>query len=124
MVGSRQFPSDCPPNDLVITGTVNVSGLSIRGLVTYVTINDATWTALPPTALTQRNAIRIQNRSGVQVVTNYDNSDIGIPLPATYQGMELQNNGDTYYDIRNTIKIYAKAAPGSGSVILRVEEIA
>lgn len=100
------------------------SGLRTRGVVTAVTINDTTWTALPPTPLVGRNAMRIQNESAFEMRTNYDNTDIGQPLPAGYVGMKIIANGENYYDITDTIQIYAKLAPGSGAVTINIEEIA
>jgi hypothetical protein len=95
----------------------NPSGLRNGGKVTEVTINDITWTALPSTALTDRNAMSIINRSGVEVKVNYDNSVAG------YVGVPINNNDERYYDIKDTIVIYAKATTGAGSVTLIIEEI-
>lgn len=98
-----------------ISGVINVSGLTIAGRITEVTINDATWTALPATPLTNRNAMSIQNRSGVEIKLNYDNT------VATYFGVVITNNGERMYDITDDIIIYAKSS--SGTVNIVVEEI-
>jgi hypothetical protein len=98
------------------TISFSYSGLNIAGKVTEVVVNDTTWTALPATALTARNAIRIQNYSNVEVKTNYDSGVAG------YVGMVIDaNGGHAAYDITPMIVIYAKAA--SGSVTLYVEEL-
>lgn len=96
---------------------IQPSGLRIKGLITVVSINDTIWTPLPATPLTQRNAVRIQNYSGAEIKTNYDPTVVG------YVGMTVLNFGEIFEDITDTILIYAKAAPGSGTVTLNVEEI-
>ena len=91
------------------------SGLNIAGLITIVSINDSTWTALPITPLTDRNAICIQNSSGVEIKINYSSSIVG------YVGISIPNNGQRYYDITENIVIYAKSS--AGNVDVTVEEI-
>lgn len=109
---------DCLIQGNYITGTLKVSGLTIGGRVSVVTINDASWTPLPATALASRNAIGIQNVSGVEIKLQYDQSTVG------YIGVKMGIEGERYYDITDTIPIYARAAPGSGSVQVVIEEIA
>jgi len=92
------------------------SGLKNAGRHTSVDINASSWTALPLVALTDRNAIAIQNNSAVEVKINYDNSI------ATYSGMTIRKNGgERQYDIKDTIIIYAKCK--SGTATLDVEEL-
>ncbi len=100
-----------------ITGEVSTSGLKNAGRVTEVEINDATWTALPTTPLTDRNAMSIQNPSGVEIKLNYSNAIVG------YVGMPMRENAERFYDIKGTIVIYAKSAPGTGTVTLNIEEL-
>lgn len=101
--------------------TIHPTGLNNGGKVTKVTVTDAAWTALPPTPLTGRNAIRVQNQSTSQIRTNYDFTG---PLPAGYEGMWVKPNGETFYDITDSVVIYAKAEPGAGSITeILVEEI-
>ena len=45
-------------------GTFSLTGLNNGGLVTEITLNPTTRTALPTTALANRNAMSIQNRTG------------------------------------------------------------
>lgn len=97
-------------------GEFRPSGLTIGGKITLVTINDSTWSALPTTALTNRNAICIQNRSGQEIKINYDNTVVG------YVGVVLPDKGERYYDISDSIVIYAKSSSGTANVT--VEEIA
>ncbi len=101
------------------TGNVTSTpgGLQNGGRVTIVTINETTWTALPPTALTDRNALSIINTSGVEIKINYDNSVVG------YVGVPIRNNDERYYDVKDTIVIYAKSTTGSGSVDVTIEEL-
>lgn len=98
-----------------VTGNITLQGLNIRGLMTEVTINDSTWTALPALPLVNRNAIRIQNQSGVEIKTNYDNTVVG------YVGIKIAADGSDAYDIRDNIIIYAKSS--GGNAIVLVEEL-
>lgn len=109
--------TECIIQGNVITGTLKVSGLNIGGRVSVVTIDDVSWTALPAVALDQRNAIGIQNSSGVEIKINYDPTTVG------YIGVRMGIEAERYYDITDAIPIYAKAAPGSGAVTVIVEEI-
>jgi hypothetical protein len=97
------------------SGSFSVSGLKNGGRVTEVTINSSSWTALPPTALSNRNAMSIQNYSGVDVKLNYDNATVG------YVGAILQDGNERFYDISDAIVIYAKASSGTPTLI--VEEL-
>lgn len=94
---------------------VTTSGLEIAGKVTEVALNSATWTALPATALANRNAICIQNPTGIEIKINYDNSVVG------YVGVIIGPSGERYYDITDSIVIYAKSASGTPTV--NVEEL-
>lgn len=98
------------------TGTFTPTGLQTGGKVTEVTLNSSTWTALPTTALTDRNAMSIQNRSGIEIKINYSNAISG------YVGIVIPDSGERFYDITDAIVIYAKSA--SGTPTIYVEEIA
>ena len=98
-----------------VSGTFTPSGLKVAGRITAVTLNSATWTALPLTPLTARNAMRIQNQSGIEIKLNYDNTE------PTYLGVWIKPNGSELYDISDTIVLYGKSASGTPTVI--VEEI-
>lgn len=99
-----------------ISGTFAPTGLNVGGLVTEVTLNDTTWTALPGTALANRNAMAIQNLSGIEVKLNFNSSQAG------YVGIVLGHGSERSYDITDEIVIYAKAS--SGAPVLNVEELA
>ncbi|MEY2859134.1 MAG: hypothetical protein RLZZ74_3447 [Cyanobacteriota bacterium] len=99
-----------------VSGLLQPAGLSIAGKTSQVMINDANWTALPITPLNKRNALSIQNYSGVEIKLNFDQTTIG------YYGLIVLPGVERYYEISDTIPIYAKSK--SGSVIITVEEIA
>jgi len=117
------FPAPTPDagnplnGTLSVSGTFTTSGLKIAGLITTVTINDATWTALPGTPLANRNAISVQNESAFQVRYNYN------PLTVGYKGVRINADGERFLDVTESIILYAKASPGSGSVDLIIEEL-
>lgn len=96
------------------------SGLTVAGRVTIVSITSVGWTVLPATALTDRNAITIQNTGGTEIKLNYDIS--GSPPVIGYVGVIMPVDGERFYDITDDIKIYARAASGSPSIT--VEELA
>jgi len=98
-----------------ITGEFSPSGLINGGLITEVTLNSSTWTALPATPLSDRNALAIQNYSGQDIKINYDNSAVG------YVGVLIKNESERNYDVKDTIIIYAKSSTSSCTVT--VEEI-
>lgn len=93
------------------------SGLRNGGRHSEVSIDDNGFTALPATPLTNRNAIAIQNNTAFDVKLNYSDS-IG-----TYTGILLRPGSERQYDIKDTINLYARAEPGSGTILLDVEEI-
>lgn len=99
-----------------LTGEIKPTGLNTGGRVTEVTLNSFSWTALPLTPLADRNAIAIQNPSGIEIKLNFDNSVAG------YVGMIVGDGSERTYDIKDTIIIYGKAQTGSPKV--NVEEIA
>lgn len=120
----RKFMSDSSGNVAVntianivgaIEGSFAPSGLKNAGKITTVTIGDSVWTPIPATPLTDRNAMSIQNLSNVNVKINYDNSVSG------YNGIEIKSGFERYYDIKDTIILYAKSE--SGSVQLVIEEL-
>ena len=54
-------------------GTVSSvpSGLSIAGLITEVTLNTVTWTALPAASLVDRNSMALQNLNADIISVNF-----------------------------------------------------
>ena len=103
------------PSGGEVTGEFTPTGLTTAGLLTPVILSDAAWTALPPSALTDRNAISIQNVSGVEIKVNYDNTEVG------YVGVAVESGAERFYNITDSIPIYAKAASGTPTIM--IEEI-
>jgi len=101
-----------------ITGSFTPGGLQNEGKYTPVTINDSSWTPIPATAQADRNQINIQNFTGYEVKINhtgtggYDNN-----------GMRIPDQTERFYQIKDSIVIYARATTGAGSVVLDVEEL-
>lgn len=109
-------PSAPVPVPEVNVGSFTPRGLNVSGRVTQVTLNATTWTALPATPLTNRNAMAVQNISTVEIRLNYAADIVG------FQGMRLTGGQERQYDIRDTIVIYGKARTGTATI--NVEEIA
>lgn len=105
-----------PVSDPVnVSGSFAFSGLNIAGRITQVSLNASTWTALPATALANRNAMSIQNISGTEIKIQYDNAVVG------YVGVTIKSGDERFYDITENVIIYAKSA--SGTPVVQVEEL-
>lgn len=104
-----------PGSTVGIDGKVQVKGLSIAGKFTAVALDAINWAPLPAVAQTNRNAIRIQNQSNVEIKTQYD------PLTVGYVGAIIAPNGSDAYDITEDIIIYAKCETGTCTIL--VEEL-
>jgi len=99
-----------------VTGEISPSGLKVAGRMQQVTIPDNAWVPLPAVALSGRNAISVQNQSGFEMKVNYDNS-VG------YIGANVAPNGERFWDVTDAITLYGRAFPGTGSILILVEEI-
>lgn len=108
-------PDPAPETDPGLTVNANFTGLHIAGKVTIVTLNAATWTALPAAALANRNAICVINTSGVEIKLNYNSGIAG------YVGVPLDALNQRFYDITDAIPIYAKTSAGTHDIT--VEEL-
>ena len=95
---------------------VQLSGLNIGGRITSVSLNNTTWTALPSTPLSNRNAMSIQNTSAEEIKINYDNSVVG------YVGVKISPDSERFYDVTENVIIYAKSS--ASSITIQVEELA
>lgn len=100
----------------IVEGNFSFSGLRIGGRISEVVLDDINWTALPLTALANRNSISIQNISGLEIKIQYDNTTVG------YLGVAIAPGGERFYDLTDAIVIYAKASSGTPTII--VEELA
>lgn len=92
-----------------VTGTFTPSGLSTGGLITEVTLSTATWTALPPTPLANRNAMGFQNRTSDVISVNFD-------TPAGTIGWKVAPNGELFFDVTDAVTVYAKALTGTPTI--------
>ena len=112
--------SDCgvsgTAQGLTSSGTFIQSGLTVGGLLTKVTLNAVTWTALPPNPLANRNALSIQNTSAIQIVLDYVDTN---PI---YEGVIVNSGAERFYTITDKIIIYAKAQSGTPTIM--IEELA
>lgn len=102
-----------PDNPLQVTASF--TGLRIAGRITEVTLSNLIWTPLPTVPLVNRNALSIQNISGTNIKIGYD------PTEADYFGVQVASGIERFYDITDSIVIYAKAESGSPKII--VEEL-
>lgn len=110
------FSPDPPVEYAPPLGVVGVSGLTIAGKITVVTLNDVGWTALPAVPLVQRNQINLQNDSGFDFKLQYN------PLTAGYVGFKIADGVERQYGITDTIIVYGKFQPG-GAGSITVEEL-
>lgn len=101
------------PNGGSVTATPG--GLLNGGLHTVVELVDFEWRPIPPTALPDRNAMRIQNFSGGEMKTNYSSSIVG------YVGMRVVNQGEAFWDIKDSVVLYGRSQ--NGTINIDVEEI-
>lgn len=91
------------------------NGLRVAGRVSVVNVNANTWTALPASPLSQRNAISIQNLSGQPIKVNYSSSIAG------FVGITIADQSERNYNITDAIILYAKCQSGTAQII--VEEL-
>ena len=91
------------------------SGLSTAGRITSVDVSDSVWTSIPEIPLENRNAIAIQNDSGVDVKINYSNT------ADTSLGINISNGCERFYDITDSIDLFAISSSGTATLI--IEEI-
>jgi hypothetical protein len=118
-IGDNACPLGAPIN-ATISGTIATtpSGLRIQGKHSFVSVNSTSWTKIPAIPLIDRNGMSIQNESGIDVRIRYLEG-IG---DLTWRGSLISgNNGDRFYNIKDTIEIYAKSASGTPELI--IEEI-
>lgn len=98
-----------------VSGTITTSsgGLTTSGVITEVSVNDTTWTALPASPLASRKVIAIQNESGQTCKLNYDNAAAG------FVGVYLKTGAERQYD--SSVVVYAKCTTGTATLV--VEEV-
>jgi hypothetical protein len=89
--------------------------LNIGGVITSVSLNSTTWTALTPTPLSTRKTVAVQNQSNGEIKLSYSNTTPG------YVGVAIAKGGERVYNLSADVMIYGKSAAGSVTVI--VEEV-
>lgn len=115
-VMSGSLPVVIASDQTEIPVTSKPAGLENQGLITRVTLNSTTWTALPASALVDRNGLGIQNDSNVKIKLNFDNTE------PSFIGWGVNANGETFLDISNSVVVYAKSE--SGTPTITVMEVA
>jgi len=112
-ITGTQVPNDKYALDVAVKESISIgstpSGLTIGGKITEVTLNTSTWVALPTTPQTDRNAMGFQNLSNDVVSINF-------ATPAGTIGWKVQANGELFFDVTDSIIVYAKAMTGSPTV--------
>lgn len=106
--------------DVSVTGSIIAlpSGLRNAGRHSFVTVNSTSWTPLPAVPLIDRNGVSIQNESGIAVRIRYVEG-IG---DLSWKGSRIPGNfGDRFYDVKDTIVLYAMSESGTPELI--IEEI-
>lgn len=98
-------------------GDINATpaGLRTAGKITEITVDSTSWTALPLSALTDRNGLGVQNVGNKQIKLNFDNTEPG------YVGWIINSGGETFIDVTDAVVVYAKA--DSGNQLLIVMEV-
>lgn len=95
--------------DNQVSGSFTPSGLTTEGKITHLSVGTS-WTALPATPLSGRNAIEIVNRGAATIFIEFDNA------VATGNGRPLGAGQSYFIDITDDILVYASTASGSVSV--------
>jgi hypothetical protein len=95
-----------------VCGEFAPKGLNDQGLITEVTLNSATWTPLPASALLNRNGVGVQNDTSNNIKINFDNTVVG------FVGWKIAKNGELFMDVRDNIIIYAKSQSGTPTVTI------
>lgn len=109
-VGDRHLLDVAVKESVVISA--NPSGLTIGGLISEITLSSASWTALPASALTDRNGLGIQNPTSTEIKLNFDSGE------ASFVGWSVAPSGETFIDITDSVTIYAKAASGTPTITI------
>lgn len=109
------FPD--PPTNSLPLNSLDLEGIGV-GLITVVSVNDATWTPLPASSLPGRKAMGIQNISGANLKIQYD-----IDPDPGYVGLTIASGNERYYAYKDTLTVYARLAPGSGTQDIIIEEL-
>ena len=108
--------------DASVTGELSITGLQIAIRTTTMDVTDVA-TALPSTALAQRNAITIVNYSAGDILY-IGNSDVTADrVNGTTSGYEVNPGEGFNLDITENIVLYGRAAAGK-TIKIKVTEVA
>lgn len=103
--------------------TASYTGLREGGRISEIPLNASTQTPLPAIPKVRRNAVAIQNTSGIEVKINYAPNlpaDIDTDIPG-YVGIVIADKSERQYDITEDVIIFAKAKTGTPTIV--IEEI-
>lgn len=105
-----------------VVGQLTPRGLFNGGQITKITLNDTAWVALERSATTAptgagplsgRNSISLQNRTKKDILIQFDNTITDVSISLVIKG-----GGERFYDIEDTITVYARSATGAADIIL------
>lgn len=100
-----------------VSGEIRATGLINGGKITPVTINDSTWTEIPPNSLDDRNSFVIYNLSGQECKWAFSDSPGNEWLPMVTDERLVMDIKDTQAN-----KIYMQST--TGNVEIKVLELA
>ena len=102
----------------IVSGTFTPQGLTTKGIITMLSIDNTQWYLAPASPLLLRNNIQVQNpsSSSVDIIWNYDNTQ---PLSA---GLHIPPGGSYSVAIRGSIPVYLTAA-SAVTIVCPVEEL-
>jgi len=93
-----------------ISGTFTPSGLTTGGKITEVTLASGSWTALPASALANRNGLGIQNETSIKIKVGYDSGEAG------FVGWNVYPGGEFFIDLTDSVTVYAKSETGTPTI--------
>jgi hypothetical protein len=89
--------------------------LNVGGVITSLTLNSTTWTALTPSPLSTRKTVAVQNQSNGEIKLSYSDTTPG------YVGVAIAKGGERVYNLSADVMLYGKCVSGAASVV--VEEV-
>jgi len=111
----------CADDNLPITGTINISGLSKNGLNTTLTVGTNA-VPLPATALVDRNALSIRNLdTNIGLYIGFDTGVTATQTNGTASGWLIGPSESYNVDITNNIVVYGIATQ---DIQVQVQELA
>jgi hypothetical protein len=105
-----------------ITGEITPSGLNVAVKITTLTVG-TTAVKLPTTALTNRNAIAIHNKSSSFTLYVGPSTVTADSVTGTTSGWEVTADSFVQLDITDAVEIYGRCASGESAQV-KVMELA